>query len=57
MDKKELENKMNEQQRLIALQGEHSKTSSLMYILFGLLFFMFLVIIGLVFYFMHSRKQ
>lgn len=62
MDKKELETKLDqqrliEQQRLVTMQQERDRSNSLMYILFGVIFFMFLVLIGLGVLFVSMRKK
>lgn len=62
MDKKELETKLEqqrlfEQQRLATMQQERDRSSSLMYILFGVIFFMFLILIGLGVLVINMRKK
>jgi len=56
MDKKELESKL-EQQRLTTMQQERDRSNSFMYILFGVIFLMFLAILGLGILLINIRKR
>lgn len=62
MDKKELDAKLEqqrliEQQRLVAMQHERDRNTSFMYLLFGVIFFMFLAVVGLGILVVHMRKK
>ncbi len=62
MDKKELEAKLEqqrivEQQRLATQQQERDRSNTLMYLLFGVIFIMFLAIIGLGILLVNMRKK
>lgn len=56
MDKKEVETRL-EQQRLFTMQQERERSNSLLYILFGIIIFMFLAVIGLGFLLINMRKK
>jgi outer membrane lipoprotein SlyB len=56
MDKKELETRL-EQQRLLTMQQERERSNTLMYVLFGIIFVMFLVVIGLGVLLINMRKK
>lgn len=62
IDKKELEAKLEqqrliEQQRVAAMQQERDRSNSFMYMLFGVIFIMFLAIVGLGIFMVHMRKK
>jgi hypothetical protein len=62
MDKKELETKLEqqrlvEQQRLMTMQQERERSNSFMYLLFGIIFIMFLAVLGLGVLLIHMRKK
>ncbi len=56
MDKKDLETKL-EQQRLLTMQQERERSNSLSYILFAIIFFMLIAVVGLGVVLLNMRKK